>query len=401
MPAVRTGPEPHPWGFLLIARRSPAARNVPVLENVIVVKIGSNALVDDQGRLDVPFLGRIARQLASLRRQGLRPVVVSSGAVAGGMGILGLSARPAGLSERQALAAIGQATLAQRWQAALGHEQLVAAQVLLTYDDFTVRSRYLNLSAAFSALFAYEAVPIINENDTVAVEELTVGDNDRLSALVASQLSAQRLILLTDIDGVYDADPRTHAGARLLPEILEVTPALLEAAGGASARGRGGMRSKLEAARLAGSAGVITHIADARLPDVVVRLCAGEALGTLLHAQAGSERPDGRRRWLAVARKVKGQLHIDAGAVQALQARGRSLLPAGITAVGGSFARGDTVAILSPRGEEIARGLARMSSDELSRIAGRRMDAAAGLLGYVLPKAAVHRDNLLLTARSP
>jgi glutamate 5-kinase len=369
---------------------------VLVHNGVVVVKLGSNALVDGHGRLDVAFLGSIASQLAALRAQGRRPVLVSSGAVASGMGILGLSSRPAGISERQALAAIGQATLAQRWQSALAEVGLTAAQVLLTYDDFTVRSRYLNLTAAFNALFAYQVVPVINENDTVAVEELTVGDNDRLSALVASQLEAERLVLLTDIDGVYDADPRTHAGARLIAEIPVVTAAMLASAGGASARGRGGMRSKLEAARLASSAGILTHIASARVPEVVVRLVAGEAIGTRLPPHQGGERPDGRRRWLAVARKVRGQLHVDAGAVAALQGRGRSLLPAGITRVEGGFARGDTVAILSPQGEEIARGLASLSSQELGQVLGRRLDAAAGVLGYALPKAAVHRDNLLL-----
>jgi len=371
-----------------------------VSEPVVVVKIGSNALVDAQGRLDRAFLQDIAGQLARLRVLGKRPVLVSSGAVASGLGILSLKVRPPGMPERQALAAIGQATLAQTWQAALAGHGLVAAQVLLTYDDFTVRSRYVNLTATFAALFTYDAIPVINENDTVAVEELTVGDNDRLSALVASQLGAQTLILLTDIDGVYDADPREHPEAALMPEIPMVTPRILALAGGASARGRGGMRSKLEAARLASSAGVATHIAFARTPQVIERLVAGEAIGSHIPARADTARPDGRRRWLAVARRIKGQLHVDAGAAQALLHKGRSLLPAGIVKVGGSFQRGDTVAIVAPGGEEIARGLASLSSEELTQVQGKRLDAAATILGYALPRAAVQRDNLLLVGHA-
>ncbi len=369
----------------------------PMSDHPIVIKIGSNALVDRQGRLDAAFLGGIAAQFARVAAAGKHPVLVTSGAVASGLGILGLATRPPGLPERQALAAIGQATLAHRWEVAFAAHGLIAAQVLLTYDDFTERERYLNLTATFQALFAYGAVPVINENDTVAVEELTVGDNDRLSALVASQLGASHLLLLTDIDGVYDADPRENPGARRLAEIPTVSAKVLATAGGASARGRGGMRSKLEAARLASGAGVITHIAAARDPNVIERLIAGEEVGTRIPARAGhASQPDGRRRWLAVARRVKGQLHVDAGAAQALIAKNRSLLPAGITSVVGRFERGDTVGIIGPEGEEIARGLASMTSDEIEHVRGKRLDAAATALGYALPKAAVHRDNLLV-----
>ena len=368
---------------------------------VVVIKIGSNALVDGAGKLDGAFLGAIAAQVAAARARGFRPVVVSSGAVATGVGILALPGRPPAIPERQALAAIGQATLAHRWQAALAGNGVVAAQVLLTYDDFSVRSRYLNLAATFRALFAYEAVPVINENDTVAVDELALGDNDQLSALVAAQLGAAHLLLLTDIDGVYDADPRTNPAARMLGEIASVTNAMLASAGGASARGRGGMRSKLEAARSASGSGVCTHIAAAREPEVITRILAGEMVGTRLPARPGAERPDGRRRWLGVARRVKGRIHVDAGAAHALLKGGRSLLPAGITKVDGAFARGDTIGIIDPGGNEIARGLASMSSQELVTVRGRRMDAASAALGYALPSAAVHRDNLLLLAHHP
>ena len=366
---------------------------------VLVVKIGSSSLVDRQGRLDAAFLATIARQLKVVAERGWRPVLVTSGAVASGLGILGLPARPDGISERQALAAIGQASLAHRWQVALAAEGLVAAQVLLTNADFSDRARYLNLTAAFRALFAYAAVPVINENDTVAVEELTVGDNDRLSALVATQLHARLLVLLTDIDGVYDADPRTNPDAKLVRELHGVPAKLLAAAGGGGKLGRGGMRSKLEAARLAGGAGVATVIAPAREARVIERVVDGDAgLGTRIHPRAEAS-DDGRRRWLAVARKVKGQLAIDAGAAAALVRQGKSLLLIGITAVTGRFERGDTVAVVGADGEELARGLVSLSSSELALVAGKRAAAASAALGYAMPKAAIHRDNLLVLAR--
>jgi len=364
---------------------------------LIVVKIGSSSLVGADRRLDCAFLAVIAKQCAALAKIGWQPVLVTSGAVASGMGILNLDERPNGLPERQALAAIGQSSLANRWQEALAAEGLVAAQVLLTNADFTDRARYLNLSAAFRALFAYDAVPVINENDTVAVEELTVGDNDRLSALVATQVHARLLLLLTDIDGVYDADPRTHPQATLQREMQGVSSTLLAAAGGGGKLGRGGMRSKLEAARLAGGAGVATVIAPARVERVVERIAAGESIGTLIHPRAEAS-ADGRRRWLATAHRPKGQIHVDAGAALALTRQGKSLLPIGITAVEGKFQRGDTVAVVGPDGDEIARGLAALSAEEVERSKGRRLDAAAKDLGYALPKAAIHRDDLLIIA---
>ena len=366
--------------------------------HVVVVKIGSNSLVDHQGRLDLPFLEAIAAQFAAITKTGHRPVLVTSGAVASGVGVLGLGERPPGLPDRQALAAIGQVNLAHRWEVALAAHGLVAAQLLLTYDDFTERERYLNLTATLRSLFAYNAVPVINENDPVAVQELTVGDNDRLSALMATLLGAERLILLTDIDGVYDADPRTNPQAKRLTEIPTVTTKHVAAAGEAGARGRGGMRSKLESARLASGAGVITTIALAREERVIERIVTGESIGTSIPGKG--ERADGRRRWLAVARRVHGQLHLDAGAERAVVAQGRSLLPAGVTHISGRFERGDTVGLLSPEGEEIARGLVGLSSTELEQVCGKRLDVAAQLLGYALPKTVVHRDNMLVLTRS-
>lgn len=370
----------------------PATRSTA--QRVVVVKIGSNSLVDAQGRLDGAYLDAVAADFAAVRASGRQVVLVTSGAVATGVSTLGLASRPPGLPERQALAAIGQIGLVHRWQAALAAHGLHAAQVLLTYDDFTDRRRYLNLAATFRALADFGAIPVINENDTVAVEELTVGDNDRLSGLVASQLGAERLILLTDIDGVYDADPRSNPSAKRLSEIPVITAQVLAAAGGAGARGRGGMRSKVEAARLAAGAGVTTHIALAREPRVLSRLLAGEDIGTRVPGR-GSQ-ADSRRRWLAVARRVKGKILVDAGAAAALVDKGRSLLPAGVTDVEGKFQRGDTVAVVHPDGTEIARGLAGLSAEELIVVKGARLDVAATRLGYALPKAVIHRDDLLL-----
>lgn len=365
---------------------------------VVVLKIGSSSLVGPDGLLDLAFLAQIAKQIASLVAMGRRPVLVTSGAVASGLGCLKLTERPDSLSDRQALAAIGQIGLAHRWAEALAAVGLSAAQILLTNDDFTDRTRYLNLSATLRSVFAYNAIPVVNENDTVAVEELTVGDNDRLSALLATQLCAQQLILLTDIDGVYDADPRLVPTAKRLATMTHVSAAVLRQAGGGGKLGRGGMRSKLEAARMATAAGVETIIAPARFPGVVEKIIQGDDIGTRIAARETTT-TNGRRRWLATTQRPKGRIQVDAGAAAALLRQGRSLLPIGITDVQGRFARGDTVAIVDADGDELARGLTNLSAEELVLIKGKRMDAAAKLLGYILPKAAIHRDNLLLLAR--
>jgi glutamate 5-kinase len=368
-------------------------------DRVLILKLGSSSLVTAQGCLDTDFLRVVAAQVAAVAAEGWKPIIVTSGAVASGLGVLGLGERPAALPDRQALAAIGQIGLAQHWAQALANVDLVAAQVLLTDGDFSDRRRYLNLTATIRSLFAYGAVPVVNENDTVAIEELTVGDNDRLSALLAAQLHAEYLFLLTDIDGVYDADPRVAKDAKRLKSLKSIPASLLAAAGAGGKLGRGGMRSKLEAARLATAAGVTTVIAPARVDRVITRIIAGEDIGTRIHARdAGSG--DARRRWLATAQRPRGTLHVDAGAVAALHGKGGSLLPIGITSVDGQFKRGDTVAVLGPDGEEIARGLANLDAAEMAAACGKRLDAAAKILGYALPKAAIHRDNLLLIGPS-
>lgn len=363
--------------------------------SVIVIKLGSGALLDANGVLDRPFIARMSEQVTALLQAGWQPVVVSSGAVAAGRGIVG-NTYGTSVPEKQALAAIGQAYLVRCWQECLGLHGYTAAQILLANDSFQLRERYLNLQAMLAELFHHDVVPIINENDSVMVDELTVGDNDNLSALVATQLGARLLCLLTDIDAVYDADPRDNPQARRVARLEHVSDELIAAAGGGSGdHGRGGMRSKLLAARLAGSAGVTTIIAAAREPMILTRIISGEGVGTRIDGRLDGH-GDPRRRWLALARDIAGTLTIDAGAVQALVRDGRSLLPVGVTAVEGSFRPGDTVAIVDDSGLEVARGLVGFHAGDLEKAAGRRYSDAVAAAGHDLPKVAVHRSNMLL-----
>ncbi|MHC5067216.1 MAG: glutamate 5-kinase [Planctomycetota bacterium] len=362
---------------------------------VAVIKLGSSSLLDGDGLLDLVYFEHIAGVLSAIAEAGMRPVLVSSGAVAAARGLIEGEGPPRGLADRQALAAIGQADLVHRWQQALRARGLIAAQVLLTAGDFEDRERFLNLTATFRTLFARDAVPIINENDTVSIEELSVGDNDRLSSLVASQLGARRLLLLTDIDGVYDRDPRHHDDARLLAEIPVIADEHLEAAGEAGGFGRGGMRSKLRAAALASAAGVEVHIAHGRKVDIAACAIEGCVVGTRVPAAEGARQPP-VRRWLNMTRQPDGIITIDAGAVRAICEHGRSLLPVGISAVDGDFTRGASVAIVDEAGQPIAYGLTSLSATDLRAIQGARMDHAARVLGRALPAAAVHRDNMLV-----
>ena len=375
------------------------------MDKVIVIKVGSGSLVGADARLDIAFLGRLAQQIAQLVQQGWKPVLVSSGAIACGMGLLGHEGpSPTVISERQALAAIGQADLIYKWQQAFAQHGCVGAQVLLTADDFNDRGRYLNLTANFRALFEHGVIPIVNENDVVSTRELALGDNDRLSALVASQLGAERLLLLTDVDALYDADPRAHPEAQRVGYLPEVTEATLASAGGSGRFGTGGMRSKLVAAQIAAQSGVITHIALAHAEEVVTTLIASSghvaaALGTTVAAGLDSQVVSSRRHWLALARDCRGKVLVDAGAHQALTERGTSLLLVGIQAVEGTFERGDTIALCTTDGEEFGRGLTGMAADEMQQVAGKRVAEAIAELGYSIPKSAVHRDNILLHTR--
>ena len=360
----------------------------------VVVKIGSALFVDqEKGTLDRPWLEGLCADVADLRRKGTDVIIVSSGAVALGRRELKLDARRARLEEAQAAAATGQILLAHAYQEILRGFGITAAQVLLTLDDSERRERYLNASKTLLTLLGYGAVPVINENDTVATQELRYGDNDRLAARVAQMVSADCLVLLSDVDGLYTADPRRNDSARYVDEVTEVTRELLEMAGGpGSSHGSGGMRTKLEAARIAIGAGCRMCIATGRVArPISVLLGGGRATWFLPSATPGAA----RKQWIVGTLKPRGNIRVDAGAERALAA-GRSLLPAGVTVVEGAFERGDAVSVIAADGRELARGLIAYPADEAVRIAGKRSSEIPEILGYSGRDEMIHRDDLVL-----
>jgi len=363
----------------------------------LVVKVGSS-LVTDEGRgLDEAAIARWATQIARLRELDKEVVLVSSGAVAEGMKRLGWHRRPKIMHELQAAAAVGQMGLAQAYESAFRACGLRTAQILLTHEDLADRKRYLNARATLLALLALGVVPIINENDTVVTDEIRFGDNDTLGALVANLLDAEVLVILTDQQGLFTADPRVDAHARLLDCVVAGDPALEAMAGGAgSTIGRGGMITKVWAARRASAGGAHTVVASGREADVLVRLAAGEAIGTRFVAQTG--RLAARKKWLADHLQLRGALRLDQGAARALLRNGGSLLPIGVVGVTGEFERGEAVALLDPDGREIARGLSGYSSSEARLIMGKPSSAIVGILGYVAEPELVHRDHMVVRA---
>ena len=364
----------------------------------VVVKIGSALFVDQQtGAMNRGWLEGICADVAELRRAGKDVVIVSSGAVALGRRELKLPRRLR-LEESQAAAAAGQILLAHAYQEILRSFDITAAQVLLTLDDSERRERYINASKTLRTLLTLGAVPVINENDTVATQELRYGDNDRLAARVAQMVSAECLVLLSDVDGLYSADPRLDAGARYVNEVTEITPEILAMAGGpGSAHGSGGMHTKLEAARIAVGAGCRMCIATGRVDRPLrVLLAGGRATWFLPSATPGAA----RKQWIAGTLKPRGTLRVDAGAERALAA-GRSLLPAGVTAVEGPFGRGDAVSVVDPDGREIGRGLTAYPAEEAALIAGRRSADIQAILGYSDGDEIIHRDDLVLKASKP
>jgi glutamate 5-kinase len=359
-----------------------------------VVKIGS-ALVTADGRgLDREALRLWVDQIADMMGQGHEVVVVSSGAVAEGMRRMGWSQRPGSLHELQAAAAIGQMGLVQAWESCFQRRGLHTAQVLLTHDDLSDRRRYLNARSTLRALVNLGVVPVVNENDAVANDELRFGDNDTLAALVANLVEADRLVLLTDREGLYRADPRTQPDAELVADAQAGDPALDAMAGGGGQYGQGGMQTKLRAARLAARSGAETVIAHGRAANVLRRLSAGERVGTLLTSTQPPEAA--RKRWLAGQLQAKGRLELDPGAVRVLREAGRSLLAVGVRGVSGQFRRGELVTCVDQAGREVARGLVNYSADEARRIQGQPSSAIESLLGYVDEEELIHRDNLVL-----
>lgn len=360
-----------------------------------VIKIGSALLTSDGQGLNREVLAPWLDQMTALRHGGADLVLVSSGAVAEGMARMGWKRRPQTLHELQAAAAIGQMGLIRAYEDGFDQRGLRTAQVLLTRDDLVDRNRYLNARTTLRTLLTLGVIPVINENDTVATDELRFGDNDTLAALVANLIEADLLVLLTDQDGLFDRDPRFSAEASLIPETRVDNPLLDAVAGGsASGLGLGGMVTKVRAARLAARSGTPTVIAPGRGQGALTRLRAGEPVGTLLtpvqEAQAA------RKQWLASHLVVRGRLTLDAGAVQALRTQGTSLLAVGVTAVKGGFERGEVVACLDPDGREVARGLVNYDAQETARIAGQPSSRFETILGYLNEAELIHRDNLVL-----
>lgn len=359
----------------------------------LVVKIGSALLTGADGRVNRRWLAGVADDIAALRTEGKEVLVVSSGAIAIGGAILGIARRRARLDELQAAAAAGQVQLVHAWQEALAAHGITVAQVLLTLGDTEDRRRWLNARGTLSRLLAHDVVPVINENDTVATEEIRYGDNDRLAARVAQIVMADGLLLLSDVDGLYDADPQRRADARHVPEVEAVTEEVMSmAAGPASGVGSGGMTTKLLAARIATHAGCSTIVTDGTRERPIAALIAG-ARHTIFHARGTPAAA--RKQWLAGALEVRGTLTLDDGAVRALAA-GHSLLPVGVTAVSGSFSRGDPVSIAGTDGRELGRGLVAYDSSEAARIAGCRSEEIAARLGYPGRATMVHRNDLVL-----
>ena len=362
----------------------------------IVVKVGSS-LVTNEGRgLDEQAIGEWCRQLSALVRDGREVIMVSSGAIAEGMKRLGWTTRPQELHELQAAAAVGQMGLAHMYETKLRENGLGSAQVLLTHADLADRERYLNARSTLLTLLTHGVLPVINENDTVVNDEIKFGDNDTLGALVANLVEADALIILTDQKGLYTADPRRDPAATFVHEARAGDAKLEEMAGGAgSSIGKGGMITKILAAKRAAGSGASTVIAWGREPDALLRLTQGEAIGTLLVAQ--TQKQQARKQWMADHLQLRGSVTIDNGAVSKLKGDGSSLLPIGMTGVDGDFSRGEVIAILDSQGQEVARGLANYAAAEARLLCRKPSSQMSELLGYAAEPEMVHRDNLVLS----
>ena len=363
-----------------------------------VVKIGSALLTNNGAGLDRDAIDGWVHQIAELMAQGKEVVLVSSGAIAEGIVRLQWQQRPESIHELQAAAAVGQMGLIQAYESSFQRFDRHTAQILLDHDDMASRQRYLNARGVLQTLLSLNVVPIVNENDTVVTDEIRFGDNDSLAALVANLIDADMLVILTDKDGLYSANPDTDINATLITNAMATDSSLDGLAGGSSGTlGRGGMVTKLQAARLAARSGCNTVIAGGRNHNILHAIAAGDEVGTLLSADC---KPlAARKQWLAGHLQIKGQLVLDAGAVQVLTKQGRSLLAVGVSRVVGTFTRGDLVSCVDSDGTEIARGLVNYNSDEASRIRGQSTDSIASILGYREDEELIHRDNLVVSAQ--
>lgn len=360
-----------------------------------VIKVGSSLVTNNGLGLDRDAIEHWAGQVVSMQKSGLQLVLVSSGAVAEGVSRLNLKSRPRQVHLQQAAAAVGQMGLVQAYESCFMRHGVHAAQILLSHEDLSDRTRYLNARSTLTTLLEMGVVPVVNENDTVATAELCFGDNDTLAALVANLVNADVMVVLTDQDGLFTADPRKHPDAEFIPSASANDRSLSKLAGKGSSLGRGGMSTKISAARLAARSGTNTIIANGKHDQILRRLAAGEALGTLLTAD--NEPVTARKQWLAGQLSLRGSLTIDAGAVKVLQNSGKSLLAVGIMQVSGEFSRGEVVACTDEAGNEIARGLVNYDCSEVKKLKGKSSDKIEQLLGYVGEEEIIHRDNLILS----
>jgi glutamate 5-kinase len=360
-----------------------------------VVKIGSALLTNDGKGLDAQAIAGWVAQMAALRQQGIELVLVSSGAVAAGMRRLGWSSRPTEIHQLQAAAAVGQMSLVQTYEVEFQRYGLLTAQVLLDHDDLSSRQRYLNARSTLKTLIGLSVIPVINENDTVVTDEIRFGDNDTLGALVANLIEADLLVILTDQLGMYDSDPRINPEAQLLSEIAAEEPELEKMAGGGGVLGRGGMITKVRAARVAARSGADTVIVGGRIDNALLRLAEGDNIGTFLWAQQQPQAA--RKRWISGQLQTRGTLVLDDGAVRVVREQGKSLLPVGVKEVRGNFTRGDMVICVAPDGREVARGLVNYHADEARKIIGKPSNKIEALLGYKDDEELIHRDNLVLS----
>lgn len=360
---------------------------------LIVVKVGSSLVTAEGKGVDKQALNNWAAQIASLKAQGIQVIFVSSGAIAEGIKRLGWAKRPKAVNELQAAAAVGQMGIAQAYEEAFAPHGIMTAQVLLTHEDLSNRTRYLNARSTLRTLLEKGIVPIINENDTVTIDEIKLGDNDTLGALVTNLVEADALVILTDQQGLYDSDPRKNPQAKLIGRIAAEHPDLERMAGGAgSAVGTGGMYTKVMAAKRAALSGAATVVAGGRVPAVLERLVGGEAIGTLFTSE--HNRINARKQWLLGHVQLSGRLTVDAGAERAVVEKHASLLPVGCIRVEGHFYRGELVAVVNAEGKEIARGLCNYSSSETQKILRTPSDQIEGKIGYIMEDELIHRDNM-------
>ncbi len=373
-------------------------RKLTVEPKRIVIKVGSRILTSKNFRLDKAWIKNLVAQIAALINKDIEVILVTSGAIGAGMGMLGLDLRPGLLPQQQAAAAIGQSQLMKIYDTLFKHHNILSAQILLTREDLSNRKRYLNAKNTLFTLLTYKTVPIINENDTVSVDEIKFGDNDRLSALVANLMQAGLLIILSDVDGLYAAAPKRKEFQKkrdVISIVKEFGPWTEKMASASISKlGTGGMVSKIEAAKICSTAGVSCIVANGRVPDILRRILDGENIGTLFLPKA--EQLVAKKRWIGFSAKISGQVSVDQGAKQALISKKRSLLPKGIVKIRGTFVVGDTVSILDVEKKEFGRGLSSYSSEELAKIKGYKSDQIKTILGYKYYDEVVHRDNLVI-----